>query len=154
MLVVVVHVPAHAGVRDEVDLAVVQRRDAGQHDARAVGLNAAREVLLGVAQEVGHRDLLVRVVAAEVDAGERNESDLLLGGQEGTKTLGGPFGSRNHVQQLTHGGPSFPAAPRRYCIKWERYRMWCHRGKGGPHAGRSGHATGKSARTILARLRR
>ena len=71
---VVIHVPMHAEIRNDVHLGVIQFRDLGQGNAGAVGLYPQGQNLVDILQEHFDRYLLVCVVAADVDAYQRDRT--------------------------------------------------------------------------------
>ena len=77
MLVVMVDVPDDIGVGNKIDLTVIECRDTGKDNRRTVGLDGlAFEVIVNVRNEICDRDLLVGIIAHEVDCCERDELDF------------------------------------------------------------------------------
>ena len=82
VLVIVIDEPVDRRVDRHIDFCVVQCGYARQYHRRAVGLHRRAGVkFVHILQENPHRDFLVRVVAGEVDADQRDELDLRVGFQ-------------------------------------------------------------------------
>ena len=77
VLEIIVDEPIDARIDGHVDLGVVDRRDAGQHHARAVGLHGgARIKIFHVLQKHSDGNFLVGIVARHVDPDQRHEFNL------------------------------------------------------------------------------
>ena len=75
---VVIHVPVHIQVRNDIHLGVVQVCDYRQHNAGSVCLHPVLQDFFQIIQKIFHRDFFIGVLAANVNPHQGYKADLRM----------------------------------------------------------------------------